>query len=314
MNRIGLKLACLAASVVIWIQVASTTTTDATLRLPVELVNLPEGTTVAGSEIPARVSVKVRGSKLRLLGHTFLNRTAARLVIDLEGYQAGETIPLEITDADVRTDLTVESVQADARARLRLDHEVARRIPVGPVTVGQLRGDRQLLGPARAEPESVLVTGPQRVVDRLETLATEDVDLARLEQTSRLDRTVIAPSSFVRLAPEQVSVVVAVARVESRTLANIPVVPLMDPDQAEVAVSPPVADLLVRGPADSVRSLVPAQLGITVEVAGYGQGIHHLRAQVSIKPAWLTVVAVEPESFMVIVGEPEAAGPGADGP
>jgi len=34
MNRLGLKLACVALAIVIWVQVASTADTEATLGLP----------------------------------------------------------------------------------------------------------------------------------------------------------------------------------------------------------------------------------------------------------------------------------------
>ncbi|MFO7654089.1 MAG: CdaR family protein [Candidatus Krumholzibacteriia bacterium] len=306
MNRLGLKLACVVASVIIWIQVAATTTTEATLQLPLEVVNLPENTTVAGSKLPETVGVRVRGSKLRLLGHSFLNRTAGRVVVDLAGHGPGETVVRDVSPADVRSELETAAVQPPVRLRVRVDRQAQRRVPVVVPTGGSLKGDRQLMAPLRAVPDSVTLSGPQRLVAAVDSLLTEPVDLARLDQSTNLQREVPVPSPHLEASPDVVSVPVKVARVEERTVANVPVVPLVDADQAEVAVSPPVADLMVRGPADSIRALVPARLAVTLPVGGLPEGIHHLRGQVA-RPDWLTLLAVMPDSFMVIVGEPDRA-------
>jgi YbbR domain-containing protein len=307
MNRIGLKLACLVTSIVIWIQVASTTTTEATLQLPLEIANLPEGTTVAGSEIPASVGVRVRGSKLRLLAHAVFNREAGRVVLDLDGFEPGALILHDVGPEDVQTDLEAEAIQPPQRLRVRLDRLESRGVPVVVPTLGRIRENRQLLRPVAAVPDSITVTGPARVVDGIDTVRTDPVDLARLEPTSVLERTLTAPSPYVTLEPDRVRVDAPVVKTESRTLPNVPVVALVDAGQAEVGISPPVADLMVRGPADSIATLVAARVSVTVPVGDLGEGIHSLRAEVAV-PDWLTVLAVEPETFTVIVGSPAPEG------
>jgi YbbR domain-containing protein len=156
------------------------------------------------------------------------------------------------------------------------------------------------------EPESVLVTGPERFVAALDTLTTEALDLSRLESSTRLQRNVKIPLPHLVVAPDQVDVDVAIARVESRTLPNIAVVALVDAGQLEVGISPPIADLMVRGPADSVRALVPARVSVTLPVGDLPEGIHRLRGDVTV-PDWTTLVAIEPEFFTVIVGKPDAS-------
>ena len=74
MKHLGLKIVCLTAALVIWFQVASTTMIEADVRLPVAVVNLPAGTTVAGNAIPELMTVRLRASKLRVLAHRYLGR------------------------------------------------------------------------------------------------------------------------------------------------------------------------------------------------------------------------------------------------
>jgi len=309
MNRLGLKLACFVAAVVIWIQVASTTTTVATLQLPLEITNLPESATVAGSEdVPKSVSVRVRGSKLRVLAHSYLNRKVGRVVVDLEGFQPGGRIRYDLGPEDVFTDLDAVAILHNKSLFLDLDRVITRVVPVVVPMTGDLRDDRQLLRPMAVAPDSIVVTGPERFVTTIDSVVTPPVNLAHQDGSAQLELDVTAPSPHVTVQPDKVLVEIALARVESRTLPNIPVVALVDVGQAEVGISPPVADLMVRGPADSVRSLVPAQIRITVPAGGLAEGIHQLRGEV-VLPAWLRLMAVEPEFFTVIVGRSnESAG------
>jgi len=97
-----------------------------------------------------------------------------------------------------------------------------------------------------------------------------------------------------------VSLLVSV--IEARTFVNIPVIPLVDANQPEVTVFPPVADLVLSGPSDSVGTIVPSRLAVTLSLSGLPEGIHHLRGQVD-KPSCLTFISMEPETFMAIIGD-----------
>ena len=80
MNRVGLKLACLAVSLVIWIRVATTVETEATIALPVMLENLGAEYTSAGSDLPemVQVSVAVVQAVADLAGAHTLHRVLSR--------------------------------------------------------------------------------------------------------------------------------------------------------------------------------------------------------------------------------------------
>ena len=108
--------------------------------------------------------------------------------------------------------------------------------------------------------------------------------------------------------PAEVDVLFHIAQLEERTLANIPVVPLVDAGRPDVGVSPPVADVMVRGVADSVRQLTEARISLTVPVGDRPEGVYELPAEVD-HPRWLTVLGVVPREFRVIVGNPPLGEP-----
>jgi YbbR domain-containing protein len=306
MNRLGLKLACVALAIVFWIQVASTTDTEATLALPVELVNLPPQYTSAGSEVPRLIDVRLYGSKLRLLAHKYLNRQVGRIQIDLSDARPAPSYSYSVSRSDVHTglhtDLQVRGVGPSTTIRLRIDEQVVRRLPVAIELTGRLPEDRLFLEPISVTPDSVELAGPARFLAGISAVPTAPVELDRLDQSVTREQDLVSPEPLLVPMPSVVRLQARIARDEYRTLSNVPVVLLVDAGQPPAVVSPPVADVMVRGPADSVNALVPARLAVTIPLSGLSEDIYRLSGQVD-HPDWLQVVALEPEQFMVIIGD-----------
>ena len=154
-------------------------------------------------------------------------------------------------------------------------------------------------------PDSVTVSGPSRFVPESGAVATEPLALDRLQpgRTEGLDLRLRSPHEHLMVAPAQVQIRCAVAPLIERTVANVPVVPLVDAGQPDVGVSPPVADVMVRGVADSVQTLTAARLTVTVAVGDLAEGLYVLPGQVDC-PRWLTLLGLAPTEFRVIVGNP----------
>jgi len=302
MNRIGLKIACVAVSFVIWIRVAATSPTEATIVLPVSLVNLSSEYTYEGSAVLDVVKVTVRGSKLRLLTHNFFNRAAGKAVIDLARETAVQELSRPITESDIQSDLTVLAIHQPKRLRLRIDRLVSRRLPVQIDLSGQLPDDRLLLEQPNVQPDSVTVSGPERFFKPELNVRTETIALNDFREKQQFDVSLVSPGGFLVVDEQTVQINILVASIEGRTLVNIPVIPLIDADQEEVAISPPLADVMVRGPADSVRALLPGRISATVPVSGFAEGIYNLPSQLEY-PDWLTYIAIKPEQFTIVIGD-----------
>ncbi len=305
MRHLGLKIGCLVVSILIWAQVAYNYQIEETLSLPVRIVNLPEGATAAGNDVPEQVRVRVRGSKLLLMAHQYLGRDAGRVEVDLAGVEPGPPIHRDITVNDVRSAFDVLAVSPPVRLRLRVDREGRRRVPVDVVLSGSLPAEHQLDGPPEVEPDSVSVTGPERFLD-LERVRTAPVDLSRIRETTSLLRPLVLPNPGLVADRDEARVTVRVSLAELRRFAHLPVVPLVDADQGAADVFPPVADVTISGPADSVRALLPARIAVTLPLSGLGEGTHRLAGQV-VLPEGYRLVGVEPEVFTVVIGG------GADG-
>jgi YbbR domain-containing protein len=308
MNRIGLKITCVLAAVLIWIQVAATSVVETVIDLPLQVSGLADGLTVAGSELPTRVPVRLQGSKLRLLAHKYLGSYAGEVRLILADRGPGPAFSYQLGRADVFTDAEVLRLDRETRVRLHIDEEWIRTLPVAPVFTGTWPEDVGLLVPPHAMPDSVRVTGPSRFLAHLERLATAPIERDRFHRSTRHRVVLVEPHEHLRLQRSEVEVAIALAPLVERTLANVPVVPLVDAGQPDVSVSPPVADVMVRGVADSVRALTAVRISVTLAVGDRGEGVYLLPGAVE-HPPWLTLLGVSPPRFRAIVGDPPLTAP-----
>jgi YbbR domain-containing protein len=305
MNRLGLKISCIVVSVVIWMQVASTAEVEKTARLAVSIEGLREGLTVAGSEIPPTVSVDLTGSKLRLLAHRYFNHYVGEIKINLADQGPGPAFWIDPSAADVFTDLQPPTALQAGAFEIRVDTVITRLVPVALASRGNLSPEFGFLTPPTLDPDTV-VTGPARFFPERFSVRTEPVDFTRISASGEQEVGLLSPHEFLRLATRQVEVGLRIGRVEERTLANVPVVPLVDAGRPPVGISPPVADIMVRGVADSVSRLTADRLSVVVPVNDLPEGVYDMAGQVE-HPAWLTLIGMDPASFRVIVGNPTFA-------
>jgi YbbR domain-containing protein len=311
MNRLGLKVSCLVVSIVIWMQVASTATVEHAASLPLQVTGLQEGCTVAGSKLPGEVSVRLRGSKLRLLAHRYLHRNVGEVRIDLTERTPGRPFTYLIERANVVTDFEVAGIVEPDRLTIRIDGQVTKRMPVELSTSGSLPPGYGYLELPVPEPDSVTVTGPGRYFPDQSVIQTAPLDLARLDGSGVLALRLVPPDIHLELSVREVSVSYGVGVLAERTLADVPVIVLTGAGEPEVGLLPVRADVLARGVADSLSVLDGSRLRITVQASGLAPGVHLLPAEVEA-PAWVTVIGLEPSQFQVIVGPP-AVVPGASG-
>ncbi len=302
MKNVLLKVGCLVVAVLVWIQVAATTMIESDVSLPLEVSGLADTLTVDGSNLPESGRARLRTTKLSLMAKQYLGISLGSIAIDLSSKTAGPPVIHQLNEADVRTDAEVVGLLPPVRFPLRVDVQQTRRLPVRAAVRGRLPSDRVLAGPVSVRPDTVAVSGPRRFFAGLDSLVTETVDLGSLQRAVTREVPLLPPPRPLVLATEKVTVTVPVARLEERVLANVPVLVLAESDLGEPGVSPPVCDVLVRGPADSVAAMRPERLLVSVPVTDLGPGVHQVRGQVQ-HPAWVSSVEVTPAVFMVLIGD-----------
>lgn len=303
MNRLGLKISCLLVSVLIWFQVANNSDLEQTVNLPLVVTGLEDGLTTDGSQnLPKKVRVRLTGSKLFLLAHQYFNKDIGRVTVNLAGL-SDTTLSYRLSRADIQTKMVNPEIVGARNISVTTDHLVSQMLPVVLGTEGNLPVGLEFVTSPRLEPDSVSVSGPLRYFDSQMRLETETVDLGRVSEDQEGSVDLLSLGEFLRPNLSEVRVSFRVGRLEKRTLANIPVVPLVDAGRPDVGISPPVADVTVEGLADSVRFLTRDRISVVVSTDTLDVGLHRRPGQV-VCPDWVTASEVVPSEFQVIVGNP----------
>jgi len=302
MNRLGLKISCLLVSILIWIQVASTASIEQTITLDLKVSGLAEGLTIAGSEnFPKQVQARVTDSKLSIMAHQYFGIDVGYVSINLAGF-SDTTFSYQLTGADVVPPTLDADVVRSRFLTITIDREISRPVPVVLDLEGSLPEGTGFVTAPRATPDSVVVTGPSRLFKPDLVLYSQEFDLDRLTESGEHTVKLNPVGDFLKQDRNKVVATFLVGRLEERTLANIPVIALVDAGHPEVGISPPVADVMVRGVADSIRVLTRDRVSVVVPVANLEVGATVLPGQV-VYPDWLTLIRLDPPMFQVIVGD-----------
>lgn len=312
MNRHVLKIICVLTALVIWIQVASSSLLTKDVDLPLELYGLSEDATLAGNHWPKAVRVRATGSKWHFFQNQFLGRSLGRVAVDISSVAPGVQWQRDVSNNDVISFLDDVTVQPPIRLSLQLDRLVSRRLAVEIAFVGTLPEHRILLDAVRAVPDSVDVRGPSLVLAEAgDAILTEPLDLSRIRGRQTVPRGLVMPGQGTTLVPVEVQLTYAVSEASVRTYENVPIVPLVDIGHPGVEVFPPVASVVVRGPAEELKRMPMSAINLTVSLTGLPAGSHSLAPE-ALLPEHFELVNLEPDQVLVIIGGDNS--PGYEGP
>ena len=173
-NNFLWKVSSLLAAIVLWAVFIDETEIATSMPVVVQYRNVPQDLEVIADH-PEALSLKLRGPA-SLLGSGEFDRIA--LILDLGSvHQPGEQT-FTITERELGLPRGVELLRiVPSQVRLTFERRAAKSLPVevrysGPPPAGYRIAKQQVI------PDSVLVTGPETRLARLESLPTDAVDLA----------------------------------------------------------------------------------------------------------------------------------------
>ncbi len=165
----------------------------------------------------------------------------------------------------------------------------------------------------RALPDTIIVDGPQEVIDDLLFVNTDPVDVTDANQSISTNVgladlpegvTVIEPAGGtieVRLAIEDIST-------SSQTLNDLPVEPLGLADGLSAGFEPATVSLQVSAPIDILQVMTPEDISVWVDLSGLNPGTHTVVPEVTV-PQGATWQATEPLEVIVTIESASVASP-----
>jgi YbbR domain-containing protein len=295
--NLGLKLLAVLLAIVLWLTVAGEHIVERTLRVPLEMRNVPAQLEIVGDP-PMTVDVRVRGSSALL---SRMDPGDVVALLDLESARAGSRLFHLRTD-QVRGPYGVEIAQiTPATVALELEKSGRRSVPVTPAIEGD-PAPGFVIGRATATPATVEVVGPERRLRDLSTATTEPVSVSGQRATVTDVVTIGVADAALRLSEAQtatVTVEVLPAPVE-RDFAGVPVRWRNLGAALSARVHPSVARVTIRGRLPALDGVRAETIDAFVDLAGLGPGQYNLRIQIDASQSF-GVTGTDPSVVQVTI-------------
>jgi YbbR domain-containing protein len=203
-----LKVISLALAAMLWALVATETSSEIGLEVPLEYRNIPPQLEITGDTTNV-VQVRLRGSSNVIRD---VSSKDVSTIIDMSKMRPGDRI-VPLSPQNVQAPFGAEVIRVNpSSVRFNLEKTMTKTVPVIATVLGQ-PSDGFEVGQVTIEPNKVQVEGPESRVMTLESIATVPIRLdrrqAQIEQTADLD----VPDPQIRLShPGPVNVQVELRR------------------------------------------------------------------------------------------------------
>ena len=296
-NNWGLKLISLIFASLLWYFVVGEDKIDATVYIPVEIVNLPRELVIS-NQFKKQLEATISGPRSLISG---LNRQRVTRTIDLAKATPGTiVIRNEPETIQFPRGVTVSRIQP-THISLLIDELVEKELPVQVRTTGAPAIGHELAGVV-FEPPLIKISGPKAIVGRENLLTAKPIDISGLKGPSTIQVHLELRPALLELIGETVVTANVVIREKTmeKTIANVPI-HLSDSDSSrKVTVEPDTIDIRALMPLSSKGS----QTGLfeaTVSTDGLPVGVHRLPVTITA-PEQIKIIEALPPTVTVKIG------------
>jgi YbbR domain-containing protein len=245
-------------SIILWVSISLSNEYYATFKIPLQLVNFPEGYTI-GSKIPDYISVKLKGEGWKLaalkLGRetdyvvASGNETGKRF-INLYNYLVdNQWLSSDIEVIDISPDTLSYDVEKIASTKAEIIPDLNLNFKPG----------FGLATPMIVKPETTVVFGPASKIKNLRGVATEKLSLNNLDD--KVDEKIpLEKIPEMNFSSSSVNIVLDVQKIVDKNFDNLTVNIIDVPSDRNVVLLPNKISIGLRGGVDVLAKLDNSQL------------------------------------------------------
>ena len=254
-KNIHIVIISLIFAVILWASVSLSNDYYSTIRLPVRIINFPDGYT-SGTKLPDEISIRLKGQGWKLLSVT--------LTSDLEYYlNAGadsgrKFINLHNFISDnpwISSDVQIIDISPDTLSFL-VEKIESKKVAILPNINSNFRSGFGLAYPLTISPDSVKVFGPKSTIRNLRAVVTEEKKFEALDKPVK-ERVALIDLPGIRYENNFVNVNLDVQRIVDRSIDELLVEVLNVPADRDVVLLPNKISLSVRGGIEILGRLTP---------------------------------------------------------
>ena len=181
-ENLGLKIAAILLSIVLWFFVTSRGQSEISIDVPLELKNMPQGLELVNHGTKT-VNLNIKGQE------RFIKNVSAsnvRVSLDLSKAKRGEgTYYINREDIKLPRSITVTNINPPS-VRVTTEETVSKTVKVVPVIVGEPQKGFYLKS-AEVLPETIVIEGVRSEIAKVSALKTEPLDITGFSETVTQD-------------------------------------------------------------------------------------------------------------------------------
>lgn len=232
-------------STIIWISINLTNEYYYTLTLPLRIVNLQEGYSIA-SKIPEEIAVKIKTNGWKIIALSLSNKNEYHVRYSHDTARTNINLANSISEnpwltSDIQfIDIIPKNIY------LALDKRIESKLPVKPLLDLTFREGFGLSHPITFSPAYLAVYGSQALLRTVDTIFTRRTVLRDLEESTTINLAV-RQINGIEIEPDFISVHLDVQKIVEKEIQNIRVKLTNVPMDRSVLLIPSEISVTVRG-------------------------------------------------------------------
>ena len=308
-KRVAAYLVCVAIATVFWFLNALSKTYTEDINVPVSFVNFPNNKTLA-SKPPEQFDLKIEAH-----GFTILRYKLSFFFVPLE-FNVNEMTRNRMTESNKnsfafpsRQFLTELSYQMSNEVKIqsmspdtlffRFDQMGQKRVRVKPVLKINLKKQFEISGDTKITPDSILVHGPQSVLDSLRFIPTETLLLEGANHTVS-SQSRISPIKGLYFETPSVKVNIPIEEYTEEQL-SVPVVLANQPPDLKVKLFPSKVKISFQVGLSRFSQIHPEDFKLSVSYSDIKEGKLRLKINPELNPAYIYALKINPEELEYLI-------------
>ena len=259
--------------------------------VPLVFQNLPTDMQIT-SEVPAVINVSGRITRRH---SDDLNPTDIQAVVDLTNVTPG-TFQYLLTEQNISAPKVVSIVRINpSQINLLVEEVIEKTLTIRPRYEMELQPGKIFEG-IEVIPETVRVQGPKSVLEKIETIYTQQIDLANINRTADMIIRLDLPAPSLRFLDENVENYIAHIMISSEPIKkrfDDVAIYLVNPTHISVT-NPTHFNLYVEGPEEILNYLDSSNFYGRIDLSEYKPGSHWVQPQ-AVLPAGVTLLQQWPK-------------------
>jgi len=272
----GVKIGSLLLAILLWLYVVTSNTYVYEMRVPLEVINVQPGKTLA-EKVPEKVRARLRGTgityfktKLSLAYSDMALRLDVRRINTAEQFYLPQYVADHPDNFIIPRGLNLELVEivSPERVEISLDKMAVKQVKVVHQVEVNLTPGYTQVGPVSIVPDSVRIRGPVSRVREIDSVITEKVVLAQVDNNIDGTARIRFPEpELIDAAVSNVRYSAEVQPISERRITDITIEARNVPSNLRVTTAPSTISLTVEGGSKYIYELKPSDIDVYFDYA-----------------------------------------------